>query len=419
MRVLLIAQYFPPETGAPPNRMISLVEGLLTAGHSVDIVTAKPNHPEGVIWEGYRKGFVQERRWNGCRVLYTWVWTSRKRGVGGRIFNYLSFMVTAFIAALGLGERPDIVVASSPPPFVGVTAWALARLNRVPYLLDLRDLWPGLAIALGELRNPLAIWLGQNLERFLYRSADGITTVTAPFIAEIRKISGEETPIRLSMNGTTLEFTKHDETRDALRLQRAWADRFVALYAGNVGVCQGLEHIIKAALLTPEVHFCFLGGGPRKEELMELAARAGTSNIEFIPRLPQDEAAAWMAAADALLVPLASHPMCDIFIPSKLFDSLATGRPVLLSVNGEARRILEASGGGYYYPAEDAQALSAALVALSTQPEMARAKGQRGRAYAIAHCLRSHQICPMVELAEHLTGHSKSSRGSREKAATT
>lgn len=406
MRILLISQYFPPETGATSNRMISIARGLRRAGHNVHVIAEKPNHPEGVIRDDYRGGPFEERFYEGIPVTYTWVYTHPEKDFLKRIAFYTSFMVMAVVAAMRKNGPFDVVLASSPPLFVGISGWLAARLSGAQFVFDVRDLWPDLAVAMGELGNPVVVRSAKALERFIYHRADAITAVTKGFAEEIKRMIGGNTPMTRVMNGTVPDLFQRDEAGAKLRAEDGIDDRFVVTYAGNIGICQGLPHIVEAAEKLaqqyPEVLFQFVGSGPFKDELKETVAARGLDNVRFVPRVSMDKAAAYMTGSDALLVPLAHHDIYCMFIPSKLFDSMAAGRPILLSVDGEAREILNEAEAGRYYAAEDSDALARQVQWLVDHPEEREAMGQRGRLYAQAHCTRSEQVKKMEEFLSQL-----------------
>ncbi|MCS3935209.1 glycosyltransferase involved in cell wall biosynthesis [Salinibacter ruber] len=408
MRVLLISQYFPPETGGPPNRLLSIANGLRDAGHEVHVIAEKPNHPEGIIREGYRGGIFDERTYDGISVTYTWVYTHPEKDFVKRLSFYLSFMVMAILGAWHTHEEYDVVLASSPPLFVGVSGWLAAQLKGAKFVFDVRDLWPDLAVAMNELDGPLKIWLAKRLEHFIYHRADAVTAVTNGFCETIQSVTGPETPVQRVMNGTEPEVFQRDEAGRRLRKESGFDDRFVVTYAGNIGICQGLDHILEAAERLEkdrkEVLFRFVGSGPVKDKLQQEAERRSLDNVEFHRRVSLDEAAAHMAAADALLVPLADHEIYRSFIPSKLFDSMAAGRPVLLSVDGEARSILEDAEAGRYYPAEHGQELANNIRWMLDHPEACTEMGENGRAYAQSHCTRETQAKRMTAFLEELAG---------------
>ncbi len=369
------------------------------------MIAEKPNHPEGIIREDYQGGVFDERTYDGISVTYTWVYTDPKKNFLKRLAFYLSFMAMAVVAALRTKEDFDVVLASSPPLFVGLSGWLAARLKGAKFVFDVRDIWPEVAVAMGALSNTLAIRLAERLEQFIYNRADGITAVTSSFCDHIQSIASEQTPMRRVMNGTMPDVFQQDMRRDDVREKLGLEDKYVVTYAGNLGLAQGLPHLIEGADLlqeNEEVVFLLLGSGPVKEDLIQEADSRELDNVCFLDRVPLEEAAAHMAASDALLVPLEEHEIYRQFIPSKLFDSMASGRPVLLSVDGEARSILEEAEGGLYYPAEDGKALAERIEWLVEHPEEGRKMGRNGRAYAQKNCTRKVQAQKMAEFLEQI-----------------
>ena len=410
MRVLLISQYFPPETGGTSNRLISIARGLRDAGHDVHVIAEKPNHPEGIIRKDYRGGAFDERAYEGIPVTYTWVYTHPEKNFIKRLLFYGSFMVMAVLGAMRVRGDFDVVLASSPPLFVGLSGWLAAQIKGAKFVFDVRDIWPEVAVAMGALTHPTAIRLAEGIEQFIYRRADGITAVTDSFCDHIRETVGEQTPMQRVMNGTMPDVFQQEERRDEMRQRLGVEDAFVVTYAGNLGLAQGLPHILDAAgelQSNDAVEFLMLGSGPVKDDLIDEATRRSLDNVRFLDRVPLDEAAAHMAASDALLVPLEDHDIYQQFIPSKLFDSMASGRPVLLSVDGEAREILDEADAGLYYPAEDGDALADRVRWLLDHPESAEAMGHQGREYAETHCTRSAQAEKLTSFLEELVGTEK------------
>ena len=404
MRILIVTQYFFPETGATSNRVLSLAEGLREAGHDVTIIAEKPNHPEGVVYEGYRRGWFVEGSHKGIPVIHTWVHTRPEKNFVDRLLFYVSFMVTAVLGATKARGAYDVVLATSPPLFVGLAGWAISKLKRAKFVFDVRDLWPLLAVEMGELRNPKVIRWAERVEHFIYNHADGVTTVTEGFRRAISEATQGQVPIELVMNGTVPHVFDRDEEGARLREETDWGDRFVVTYAGNVGLCQGLDHVVDAAATleqaAPQVQFVFVGEGPSKENLVKEVEQRQIRNVQFLGRVPLEKAAAYMAASDALLVPLADEAIYQKFIPSKLFDSMAAGRPVLLAVDGEARRILDQAEAGLYYAPESGEALSDAVQRLLEHPERGRGMGQAGRSFANEHFDRKVQARKMASFLE-------------------
>ncbi|MBT8400097.1 MAG: glycosyltransferase family 4 protein [Rhodothermia bacterium] len=405
MRILIVSPHFSPETGAVPNRINSMLERFVASGHEVAVITSKPHHPEGSIWPEYRGRLFEKRTVSGVPVVYAWLYARPKKTFLTRILTYVSFMVTAVLASTRLDGRFDVVLANSPPLFVGISGWLVGLLKRGRFVFDVRDLWPDVAVAMGELNGTAIVRLAEGLERFIYNRADGITAVTSGFEREIRNKIDNGTPTATIPNGALRIFLENEWSSE-MRAEYNLENRFAILFAGNIGLAQGLPHVIDAAEILadvrPEALFLFVGSGPALQTLMDAVETRGLKNVVFHPRIPLETAASLMASADALLVPLAKDDIYKMFVPSKLFDSLASGRPVLLSVPGIAREILEASRGGRWYPAEDSTALAEVLVELMDDPSVAKQLGINGRSYARENLMRETQAQRMEEFLEQV-----------------
>jgi glycosyltransferase involved in cell wall biosynthesis len=396
MKILLITQYFFPETGATSNRIYSLAKHFKKQGHQVHVIAERPNHPAGVFFEGYEKGAFIEKIYKDIPVTYTWVFTRPKKGFIGRILFYLSFMFMAVVAALRLVNDYDIICASSPPLFVGIAGWAAAKIHKGKFVFDVRDLWPDVAVKMGQLNNQLAISLAEKTEHFLYKKADLITTVTHSFKQAIREKGVKKTKIDIVTNGTASEVFHLKSAKEELRISLNLDTCFLVSYVGNIGLAQGLGHIIDSALRlenkgVDDIKFLIVGDGPEKKHLKEKAASVNIHNITFVNRVPLAQASRYMNASDALLVPLADDPIYSQFVPSKLFDGMAAARPILLSVDGEAREILTDSKGGLYYEAENAKQLTQKILWLKANPKKALKMGKKGREFVNKHYTREVQ----------------------------
>jgi glycosyltransferase involved in cell wall biosynthesis len=333
-------------------------------------------------------------------VTWCWVYTRQVKGFAGRMLFYLSYMVMAVLAVFRLKGRYDAVLATSPPLFVGLSGWAAARIKRARFVFDVRDLWPEVAVKMGELNNPRAIRLAERVERFLYRKADLITPVTESFKDTIAGMGIPRHKMVVITNGTEPEVFRSSESVASLREKWSLPDGFVVSFIGNLGLAQGLGHIIDAARILEsreekDITFLFVGDGPRKMSVMAAAEKAGLQRVIFRDRVTLPEAVEFMNASDALLVPLADDPIYAKFIPSKLFDSMAAGKPVLLSVDGEARAILERAAAGLWYPAEQANGLVDAIHSLRNHPAPNRF-GIEGRRFVAEHYTRRAQALKML-----------------------
>jgi glycosyltransferase involved in cell wall biosynthesis len=376
LRVILVSQYFPPEVGATQSRMQSFAEHLAAAGHQVTVISEFPNHPVGVFPPGYEGRIVEDDRSNDYRILRVWVKTSPHKTQVTRMAFYLSFMGLAAAVAPRAG-RADVVVATSPPLFTGVTGLAIARLNAAPFVLDVRDLWPAAAVSLDQISTGWTLRGAEALERWLYSQASAITAVTAPFCDHIDRIRAKPPATALIPNGTLGLF--FDESAPPERNGRPYRVTF----AGTHGIAQALDSVLDAAEQVGELaEFAFVGDGPVKPLMVAEAEERGLANVSFHPQVPLDEVQPYLHESDALLVPLAAHPTFADFVPSKMVDFMAAGRPVIVSAAGEAARILDRAGAGIAVAPEDPAALADAVRWLDANPDAAAAMGSRGRAFA-------------------------------------
>ena len=396
MRVLFFTQYFVPEVTAPRVRAQAFAEGLARLGHEVEVVCEVPNHPTGIVYPGYGGRWRDRRRLEGYDATYVWVRARPEKSTRNRMLFYGTYAASAS-AAGSLARRPDVVLASSPPLPVGAAAAFAAARHRVPWVLDVRDLWPEAAVILGELRGERAIRAASWLERRLYRSAEAIVTVTEPFRAQIAELAPGKR-IEVITNGTTrpwLDAGEAPRDRDSAGLP---GDRFCWMYAGNLGIAQGLEHAIEAQrLLGAGFRLVLLGGGPEAEKLRELAASLPSGEVEFRDPVQPEVAAGQMRAADALLVSLAPQPELAKFLPSKLFDCCALGRPVILAAAGVAPALAEEAGAALVVSPGDPAGLAAAVRSLSTDAQLAERLSTAGRVFAAGYLRES-----LVERLERL-----------------
>jgi len=402
MRILYLSQYFPPEAGATQTRAHEMGRNWVRLGHRVTAIGEMPNHPSGIIPPAYRGKLWERAELDGIEVIRVWVKASPVKNFRNRMAFYLSYMLTAALAGLLLARgKFDLVYASSPPLFVGGAALAISTLRRIPLAFEVRDLWPESAVALGELSNLKAVALATKLEEACYCRARKIIVVTEGIRDRLLERGYPAEKILLIPNGANVEMFRFDPGgRARLREELALGEKFVVLYAGIHGIAQGLESVVETARQLqdrPGIHFLFVGDGPKKAEIAALVAQLGLPNLTLLPEQPRERMPAILSAADASIIPLKKLELFKGALPSKLFDAWACQRPVLLSVDGEARRVLEAAGGGLFVPPEDPAALAEAILTLQADPARCDEMGRRGRLYTEAHYSRQ-------ALAEKLAG---------------
>ena len=410
MRVLLITQFFAPEVGATQNRMMEFARAFVRAGHRVDVLTEVPNHPSGIIAPAFRRGWIHVEE-GEFRTIRVWVVTSPRKTFYSRTAFYLSFLVMAVIASFRLPARYDAVVATSPPLPVAVAGLIIARLKRAPFVMDVRDLWPRAAVALGELSDGPLYRLAEKIESWLYRHAALISATTDEFCSYIRGRGIGDARVRHVPNGTRTDvFTPGDAGAPAFRRNEGLEGKFVVMYAGLHGIAQGLETVLDAASSLSgdsDVVFVLLGEGPRKDLLVQSAAARRLANVRFLPERPVTACASAIAAADVMLIPLAANPVFEMFVPSKLFDAMAAGRPVILSVPGEAQKILEQSGAGCSVPPGDGAAMADAIRQLKGDPGKRATMGANGRRFVEHAYDRRRESDRFTAAVEQIAGASR------------
>ena len=371
MNIVYLCQCFPPEISAPSARGSEMAQVWQAEGHTVKVVTAFPNHPRGVVPEGYRDKRFMIEQMDGLTVFRSYVYVTPNEGFFKRVLNHLSFTVSAVVQTLPRLGAADVIVASSPSFFPVLAAWVISRVKGIPFVFEVRDLWPGIFKMLGILRDGPVLRALEALEMFLYGQAAQVVTVTHAFkdVLVARGVPAEK--ISVITNGVDLAQFQPGPPETAQRTAWGLEGRFVVLYLGTHGISQGLETHLEAAHLLaddPDIAFVFIGDGARKSALQAQAAAMGLGNVHFFDAVPKSQVPACYRSADVCLVPLRKIPLFAHFIPSKIFEILGCGRPVLASLEGEARAILEQSEAARVVPPEDAEALAAAIRAVKADP---------------------------------------------------
>ncbi len=399
LNILYITQYFHPEIGATQTRALEMASNLVFQGHRVTVLTEFPNHPKGIIPKEYRGRFWEREKYRGIHIVRTWVWTRPQKTFITRMGFYLSFMTTAAIAGIFISGRFDVVYTTSPPFFVGITGYWLSRIKSARFVFEVRDLWPRSAVELGELSNPTFIRWAERLEHFFYRKAAHVVTVTQG----IQDVLGERgyPPDKLCLvtNGTntTLFTNRGNAQKSRLGLE----DKFVVLYAGIVGIAQGMEtlmEVVEALKKEKRIHFVFIGEGPVKEKVQTIQREWALNNLTLMNEIPRDEIPAYISMADCCLVPLKKTDLFKGALPSKMFDYMACERPIIVSIDGEARRIVEESGGGVFVEPENIPEMINAILKLKSTPDSCEKMGKRGRAFVETHFSRRQKALELENI---------------------
>lgn len=397
MRTLIICHYFPPEIGAPQARLSALAAAWAQVGDEVTVLTGMPNHPAGVLPPEYRRAVRRRERRDGYAVLRTWLYATPSEGIVRKTLSHLSFMLSSVLLGWRVSGPADTVVVSSPTFFSIASAWVLARLKRARLIVEVRDLWPAIDVELGVLTNRRVIRVLERLELAAYAAADEVVVVTDGF--------------RDNLIGRGVPAAKVHTIRDGVSLDRfvpaalpdlylraglgARPDECLVVYAGTHGISQGLPEAAQAAtrLTGRPVHLAFVGDGADKPRLRHQVTELALANVTLANSVPPALMPSLLATADILLVTLRDIPLFTTFIPSKMFEYLAAGRPVIGAVAGEAAQLLREAG-ALVVPPGDTAALAAAIRDLAADPGRRTAMAAQGRAYV-------ERFFDRAELAKH------------------
>lgn len=373
MHILFLTDNFPPEVNAPASRTHEHCKLWAAAGHQVTVITCAPNFPKGKVFEGYRNGWRAEEQIDGIRVIRVWSYITANEGFTRRVLDYMSFMATAIWASLSV-RGIDVVVGTSPQFFTACAARVVGTLKRRPWVFELRDLWPESIKAVGAMRESAAIrWL-ERLELHLYRHATAVVSVTESFKHTLMRRGIDGGKIEVVTNGVDISRFSPRQKDDELTRQLGFEHCFIAGYIGTHGMAHALHTLLDAAeqlRAIPDgrdVRLLLLGDGARKAELKADAARRGLDNVVFIDTVPKEMVARYWSLLDVSIIHLRRTELFTTVIPSKLFECMGMGIPVLHGVAGESADIVRREGCGEVFEPEDANALVNALLTLRRDP---------------------------------------------------
>lgn len=400
MKLLVLTHYYPPDTGAASNRISDLTERLAAFGHEVTVLAPMPSYPEGRILDGYRRKLLIEERSQNVKIVRIWNYATKSEKISRRLLNYFTFVCSSVLGAWFKVKRQDIVFVASPPLFLGIAGWVLKSCWKAKMVFNVSDLWPRSAVELGVIKNSHAIQIASALESAMYKQSDLITGQTQGIVADIRQRT--TTPVLLWTNGIDPAIMLPTKAREISRESLGFkTEDFVVGYAGLHGLAQGLGSVLAAAEHVKKekgIKFVFFGDGPERKSLINTAKHKFLENVQFFPNQPRARMPEIMGMLDAALVPLRRLDLFKGALPSKMFEAMGAGVPVIVSVEGEAKELVERSGGGIAIAPEDPQALSDAILFLRDNPSLRQRMGYSGRQFVSAHYDR-RSIAQTVEKA--------------------
>jgi colanic acid biosynthesis glycosyl transferase WcaI len=383
-RILILSIYHDPE---PIPKTGELARELQRRGHDVTVVTAFPHYPGGELYPGYRLALWQWEVRDGVRVLRTFIFPYHGRRGSLRMLNYLTWMLSS-VQAAWLASPCDVMYVWHPPLTVGVSAWIISKLKRVRFVYDVQDFWPESALASGLLRPGLLVNALYRLADWVYARAPRILVVSEPAAEQLRRRGVDAGKISVAHHWLDTTPFERESGRD-VRAEFGWSGAFVVMFAGNLGMVQGLETLIDAAALLrdcPDVRIVLVGDGSDRARLESMVAEEGLTNVHFVGRHPSDEMPAFLRAADALVVHLRPSEIADHAVPTKILSYLAAGRPVVCATTGASAELVRAANAGLTCEPGDASALAATITALASMPIATREQlGSNGHAYLHAH----------------------------------
>ncbi|HET6384473.1 MAG TPA: glycosyltransferase family 4 protein [Armatimonadota bacterium] len=410
MRLGILTQYYPPEMGAPQARLSEIAARFVRKGHEVVVLTAMPNYPTGRIFSGYG-GFYRRETMDGVKVIRSFIYPTKQVGLLPRLANYFSFVLSSLLVGAAVLPPLDFLLTESPPLFLGMSGYLLSRAKRARWIFNVSDLWPESAVRLGIIGEGWPLRIACALERFCYQHAWLVTCQSHEILANIRERFPGVRAHRLS-NGVDTSFFTPEKRSDVRRRELADEAPCVAIYTGLHGVAQGLEQVLQAAALLRDrndIEIVLVGDGPTKEALRIQAKSLGLTAIRFLPPCARDTMPETVASADIAIVPLKGA--IPGAVPSKLYEAMSAGRPVVLAAEGEPAGIVRDTGCGIVVAPGDTAALAGAILRLADDPQERARMGARGREAARARFDRQAIVNEFMELLERELQSSETRQG--------
>lgn len=405
MNILFLADNFPPERNAQASRVYERACHWVKWGHRVTVITCTPNFPEGKVYSGYKNKYYQVEYISGIRVVRVKTFIAANVGIIRRILDYVSYMPASFCAGL-FQPKPDVVAATSPLLFAAISAWGLASVKRVPFVMEVSDLWPDSIVAVGAMKSSILLrWL-EKIELFLYRQAGHIAVLTPAFRDNLIRRRIADNKISVVMNGVDLSIFQPQLRDKSLAIQ--WGishNDFVLSYIGTLGMAHGLENVLQCAQLVENtnIKFMLVGPGAERQNLACEASRLGLNNVIFVPSQPKKDMPSYWGLSDVALVHLKDAPLFRTVIPSKIFEAMGMGLPIILvAPEGEASKIVLKEHAGMWVPPGDPVALAEAVQHMQNNFVLRSSFAESSRAAAFRHS-REQQANEMIECFMRVT----------------
>ena len=410
MNIAVYTHYFTPEISAPSVRIHDMAREWIRLGHSVQVITGFPNHPGGKLFPGYTNRAYMREELDGIQVHRHWTFKASNTGFLKKSLGHLSYLPSALLISNRHIARPDVVVGSSPTFLAAAAAAATATRYKIPFVMEVRDLWPAVLTELNVIRNRWMYDRLQSVELGLYSRATRVVTVTDSFRQNLVMRGVPPAKVVTIPNGADLSFWSIGQTSTAIRRRFGLEKNFVVLYIGTHGISQGLGSALQSAALLKahdEIRFVFVGDGADKANLMRSARELQLTNVRFVDPVSRDKVRDYYAVADAFLLPLRNIKLFDAFIPSKMFEMMAMERPIIGALRGEAAAILRRSKGGLIVEPENATEISNAILELQADAGRRQTMGSEARQFVEAHYGRDRLATSYASLLEKVVQEGK------------
>ena len=411
IRITLITEYFPPEIGAGSNRAFENASEWINAGAHVTVLTGFPDYPDGKIPSNYKGYFFKKEYFDKIEVIRTFTIPVPNKGHFKRILSSLIFLISSVIqGSFSLGKQ-DIIVATSPPFFVGISGYLISRLKRVPFIFELRDLWPDSIVQLGQLKNKFLIKLWEDIELFLYKKSKQIVVVTDSYVEILKEKGIRSEKISVIKNGISIESNLPTLSVKEIKNKLNINNEFVFAYIGTIGLSHALDTVVESAEKlkdNKEILFLIIGDGAEKEILNNKSQNLKLTNIKFLDKIERNELSNYYQIVDVLIVPLKNIALFRSVIPSKIFEIMKYGKPILLGVDGESKKIVEEAKAGISFLPENVDDFVKQVMYLNNNRNILKEFSENGRRFVEKNFNRKILAKKYLTLLEDLLKNNKS-----------
>ncbi len=408
MRILFLSHYFPPEGNAPASRVYETAKRWVAAGHKVEVITCVPNVPNGILYNGYKNRLRQTEFIDGISVTRVWTYIAANKGAIKRTLNYLSYLFSAFLAGLFV-RRPDVVIATSPQFFCGWAGALVAKVRRLPFILEIRDIWPASIVAVGAMQENALVRFLQYLEHKMYAMADHIVTVGECYSKALRDRGVPSEKMSVIMNGVDPDVFRPQDPDADLKHKLGLNGEFVCSYVGTVGMASGLGVVLRAGKLLEEMNrrdtkFMIVGDGAIRADLQAEAVRMGIRNVIFAGLQPKGMIPKYLSIADACLIHLRRSDVFESVMPSKIFEAAGMAKPIVIGVRGFAEQFVLKAGAGVVIEPENERELVDAVLQLADSEAQCSAYAESGYRHVMTHYTRDILAEAYLEIIANVAG---------------